>query len=65
MCIWLSPDVIGSNVMEETWSVNSVPLTNEFRYNMSESLPFVPQNPSSRYDGYVSNFFLLAFFSPN
>lgn len=48
-------DVIGSNVMEETWSVNSVPLTNEFRYNMSESLPFVPQNPSSRYDGFPWN----------
>ncbi|XP_073698258.1 transmembrane protein 131-like [Garra rufa] len=45
-------DIIGSNVIEETWSPASVPLTNEFRYNMTESLPFVPQNPTSGYESF-------------
>ncbi|XP_051560942.1 transmembrane protein 131-like isoform X1 [Myxocyprinus asiaticus] len=44
-------DMVGSNVIEETWSAPSVPLTNEFRYNMTESLAFVPQSPSSGYNG--------------
>ncbi|XP_048053175.1 transmembrane protein 131-like isoform X1 [Megalobrama amblycephala] len=48
-------DVIGSNVIEETWSAASVPLTNGFRYNMPESPPFVPQSPSSGYDGFPWN----------
>ncbi|RXN12308.1 transmembrane protein 131-like [Labeo rohita] len=48
-------DIIGSNVIEETWSPASVPLTNEFRYNMTESLPFVPQNPSSGYESFPWN----------
>ncbi|XP_052401201.1 transmembrane protein 131-like isoform X1 [Carassius gibelio] len=48
-------DIIGSNVIEETWSPASVPLTNEFRYNMTESLPFVPQSPSSVYESFPWN----------
>ncbi|XP_028833905.1 transmembrane protein 131-like [Denticeps clupeoides] len=34
-------EVVNSHIPEETWS--STPLTNEFRYNMTECLPFVPQ----------------------
>ncbi|XP_058627783.1 transmembrane protein 131-like isoform X3 [Onychostoma macrolepis] len=45
-------DIISSNVIEETWSPASVPLTNEFRYNMTETLPFVPQSPSSVYESF-------------
>ncbi|XP_051558414.1 transmembrane protein 131-like isoform X2 [Myxocyprinus asiaticus] len=48
-------DMISSNVLEETWSAPSIPLTNEFRYNMTESLPFVPQSPSSGYNGFPWN----------
>lgn len=48
-------DIIGSNVIEETWSPASVPLTNEFRYNMTESLPFVPQCPTSGYENFPWN----------
>ncbi|XP_073720550.1 transmembrane protein 131-like isoform X1 [Misgurnus anguillicaudatus] len=48
-------DIIRSNVMEETWSAPSVPLTNEFRYNMTESLPFVPQSAPSGYNGFPWN----------
>lgn len=59
LCILVSTDVIGSNVIEETWSTASVPLTNGFRYNMTESLPFVPQSPPSGYDGYVSGFYFF------
>lgn len=55
--ILVSPDIIGSNVIEETWSPASVPLTNEFRYNMTESLPFVPQSPSSGYERHVPQAF--------
>ncbi|XP_062373594.1 transmembrane protein 131-like [Sardina pilchardus] len=48
-----SMDVASSYVPEETWSAPSVPLTNEFRYNMTESLPFVPQSPTpSPYNGF-------------
>ncbi|XP_016430638.1 transmembrane protein 131-like isoform X2 [Sinocyclocheilus rhinocerous] len=50
-----SIDTVGSNVIEETWSPASVPLTNEFRYNMTESLPFVPQSPSLGYDSFPWN----------
>ncbi|TRY95323.1 hypothetical protein DNTS_021509 [Danionella cerebrum] len=42
--------VTGASGVEETWSLASVPLTNEFRYNMSESLPFVPHSPT--YDSF-------------
>ncbi|XP_012687308.2 transmembrane protein 131-like [Clupea harengus] len=49
-------DVPSSYVPEETWSAPSVPLTNEFRYNMTESLPFVPQSPAtSPYNGFPWN----------
>ncbi|KAI1887452.1 hypothetical protein AGOR_G00190440 [Albula goreensis] len=38
---------------EEVWSAPSVPLTNEFRYNATEPLPFVPQeSPRSPYNGF-------------
>ncbi|XP_070302408.1 transmembrane protein 131-like isoform X6 [Salvelinus sp. IW2-2015] len=36
-------DVAGHYLPEETWSAPSVPLTNEFRYNTSEAVPYVPQ----------------------
>ncbi|XP_071244420.1 transmembrane protein 131-like isoform X2 [Salvelinus alpinus] len=36
-------DVAGQYFPEETWSAPSVPLTNEFRYNASEAVPYVPQ----------------------
>ncbi|XP_042574116.1 transmembrane protein 131-like isoform X2 [Cyprinus carpio] len=54
-CVDKSIDTVGCNVIEETWSPASVPLTNEFRYNMSESLPFVPQSPSSGYHSFPWN----------
>ncbi|XP_052407930.1 transmembrane protein 131-like isoform X1 [Carassius gibelio] len=50
-----SIDTVGCSVIEETWSPASVPLTNEFRYNMSESLPFVPQSPSSGFHSFLWN----------
>ncbi|XP_063074444.1 transmembrane protein 131-like isoform X2 [Engraulis encrasicolus] len=43
-------------VPEQTWSAPSVPLTNEFRYNMTESLPFIPRSPAiSPYNGFPWN----------
>uniref|UniRef100_A0AAZ3S0P4 Transmembrane protein 131-like n=1 Tax=Oncorhynchus tshawytscha TaxID=74940 RepID=A0AAZ3S0P4_ONCTS len=39
---------------EETWSAPSVPLTNEFRYNASEAVPYVPQ-ASAPFNGFPWN----------
>lgn len=38
-----SSDVTGQYLPEETWSAPSIPLTNEFRYNTTEALPYIPQ----------------------
>nr|XP_043883962.1 transmembrane protein 131-like isoform X2 [Solea senegalensis] len=41
---------------EETWSAPSIPLTNEFRYNTTEALPYIPQPPTTRqYNGFTWN----------
>lgn len=36
-------DLAGQYLPEETWSAPSIPLTNEFRYNTTEALPYIPQ----------------------
>ncbi|KAK2817259.1 hypothetical protein Q5P01_025450 [Channa striata] len=39
---------------EETWSAPSIPLTNEFRYNTTEALPYIPQPATTRaYNGFT------------
>lgn len=49
-------DVCGQYVPEETWSAPSIPLTNEFRYNTTEALPYLPQPPPPRtYNGFTWN----------
>nr|XP_057922112.1 transmembrane protein 131-like isoform X2 [Doryrhamphus excisus] len=49
-----STDLTAHYLPEETWSAPSVPLTNEFRYNTPEALPFIPQPASPRsYNGLV------------
>ncbi|XP_035274795.1 transmembrane protein 131-like isoform X1 [Anguilla anguilla] len=46
-------DITCTYLPEEAWSAPSVPLTNEFRYNTTEPLPFAPQGPSSSsYNGF-------------
>ncbi|XP_035516079.1 transmembrane protein 131-like isoform X2 [Morone saxatilis] len=47
-------DLTGQYLPEETWSAPSIPLTNEFRYNTSEALPYIPQpaTPAS-YNGFT------------
>ncbi|CDQ97450.1 unnamed protein product, partial [Oncorhynchus mykiss] len=48
-------DVAGHYLPEETWSAPSVPLTNEFRYNTSEAVPYVPQaSAPAPFNGYVT-----------
>ncbi|KAJ8335646.1 hypothetical protein SKAU_G00389880 [Synaphobranchus kaupii] len=48
-----SVDITSTYLPEEAWSAPSVPLTNEFRYNTTEPLPFAPQVPSSgSYNGF-------------
>ncbi|XP_054634193.1 transmembrane protein 131-like isoform X3 [Dunckerocampus dactyliophorus] len=47
-------DLTAHYLPEETWSAPSVPLTNKFRYNTPEALPFIPQPASPRsYNGFV------------
>ncbi|XP_010897507.2 transmembrane protein 131-like [Esox lucius] len=41
-----SQNMAGQYLPEETWSPPSVPITNEFRYNTSEALPYIPQAPA-------------------
>uniref|UniRef100_A0A1A7XUK2 KIAA0922 n=1 Tax=Iconisemion striatum TaxID=60296 RepID=A0A1A7XUK2_9TELE len=36
-------ELTGQYVPEDTWSAQSIPLTNEFRYNTHEALPYIPQ----------------------
>ena len=47
-----SSDLSTQYLPEETWSAPSIPLTNEFRYNTTEALPYIPQPPPTRpYNG--------------
>ncbi|XP_023273181.1 transmembrane protein 131-like [Seriola lalandi dorsalis] len=47
-------DLTGQYLPEETWSAPSIPLTNEFRYNTTEALPYIPQPaPTSSYNGFT------------
>ncbi|KAM4604313.1 transmembrane protein 131-like isoform 2-T2 [Polymixia lowei] len=49
-------DLAGQYLPEETWSAPSVPLTNEFRYNTTEALPYVPQPTApGPYNGFPWN----------
>ncbi|XP_055014133.1 transmembrane protein 131-like isoform X3 [Boleophthalmus pectinirostris] len=49
-------EVCGQYVPEETWSAPSIPLTNEFRYNTTEALPYLPQaTVPSTYNGFTWN----------
>ncbi|XP_038568921.1 transmembrane protein 131-like isoform X3 [Micropterus salmoides] len=47
-------DLTGQLLPEETWSAPSIPLTNEFRYNTTESLPYIPQpSTTAAYNGFT------------
>ncbi|XP_029005827.1 transmembrane protein 131-like isoform X2 [Betta splendens] len=45
-------DLTGQYFPEETWSAPSIPLTNEFRYNTTEALPYIPQSTTRPYNGF-------------
>ncbi|XP_068607189.1 transmembrane protein 131-like [Brachionichthys hirsutus] len=48
--------VTGQYLPEETWSAPSIPLTNEFRYNTTEALPYIPQPATTAsYNGFTWN----------
>ncbi|XP_026158393.1 transmembrane protein 131-like isoform X2 [Mastacembelus armatus] len=47
-------DLTSQYLPEETWSAPSIPLTNEFRYNTTEALPYIPQPVTTRpYNGFT------------
>ncbi|XP_037328273.2 transmembrane protein 131-like isoform X1 [Pungitius pungitius] len=47
-------DLTGQYLPEETWAPPSTPLTNQFRYNASEALPYVPQPATTAsYNGFT------------
>ncbi|XP_070683632.1 transmembrane protein 131-like isoform X2 [Pempheris klunzingeri] len=47
-------DLTGQYLPEETWSAPSIPLTNEFRYNATEALPYIPQPATTApYNGFT------------
>ncbi|XP_017264107.1 transmembrane protein 131-like isoform X2 [Kryptolebias marmoratus] len=47
-------DLTCQYVPEDTWSAPSIPLTNEFRYNTTEALPYIPQPAASgSYNGFT------------
>ncbi|CAL1601009.1 unnamed protein product [Knipowitschia caucasica] len=49
-------ELCGQYVPEETWSPPSMPLTNEFRYNTTEALPYIPQAfAPTTYNGFTWN----------
>ncbi|XP_047433847.1 transmembrane protein 131-like isoform X2 [Mugil cephalus] len=49
-------DLTSQYLPEETWSAPSIPLTNEFRYNATEALSYVPQPPNpGPYNGFTWN----------
>ncbi|XP_069545848.1 transmembrane protein 131-like isoform X2 [Brachyistius frenatus] len=43
----MGKDLTGQYLTEEAWSAPSIPLTNEFRYNTTEALPYIPQPPTT------------------
>ncbi|XP_036372311.1 transmembrane protein 131-like [Megalops cyprinoides] len=45
-------DITCPYLTEEAWSAPSIPLTNEFRYNTTEPLPFAPHGSSGSYNGF-------------
>ncbi|XP_030273959.1 transmembrane protein 131-like isoform X1 [Sparus aurata] len=47
-------NLTGQYLPEETWSAPSIPLTNEFRYNTTEALPYIPQPATTAsYNGFT------------
>ncbi|CAJ1052600.1 transmembrane protein 131-like isoform X2 [Xyrichtys novacula] len=47
-------DLTGQYLPEEQWSAPSIPLTNEFRYNTTEALPYIPQPATTApYSGFT------------
>ncbi|KAK7878150.1 hypothetical protein WMY93_031196 [Mugilogobius chulae] len=49
-------EACGQYVPEENWSAPSIPLTNEFRYNTTEALPYLPQTAApTTYNGFTWN----------
>ncbi|XP_029364736.1 transmembrane protein 131-like isoform X1 [Echeneis naucrates] len=47
-------DLTAQYLPEETWSAPSIPLTNEFRYNTTEALPYIPQPATTgSYNGFT------------
>nr|XP_040042013.1 transmembrane protein 131-like isoform X1 [Gasterosteus aculeatus aculeatus] len=47
-------DLAGHYLPEETWAAPSIPLTNQFRYNASEALPYAPQPATTAsYNGFT------------
>ncbi|TKS68446.1 Transmembrane protein 131-like [Collichthys lucidus] len=47
-------NLAGQYLPEETWSAPSIPLTNEFRYNTTEALPYIPQPATTAsYNGFT------------
>lgn len=47
-------NIAGHYVPEDTWSAPSIPLTNEFRYNTPEALPYIPHPAlSPSYNGFT------------
>ncbi|XP_070834113.1 transmembrane protein 131-like isoform X1 [Chaetodon trifascialis] len=47
-------NLAGQYLPEETWSAPSIPLTNEFRYNTTEALPYIPQPAATAsYNGFT------------
>ncbi|XP_072240894.1 transmembrane protein 131-like [Leuresthes tenuis] len=47
-------ELTGQYLPDETWSAPSIPLTNEFRYNTTEALPYIPQPAATgSYNGFT------------
>ncbi|XP_074549951.1 transmembrane protein 131-like isoform X2 [Halichoeres trimaculatus] len=47
-------DLTGQCLPEEMWTPPSIPLTNEFRYNTTEALPYIPQPATTAsYNGFT------------
>uniref|UniRef100_G3PX51 Transmembrane 131 like n=1 Tax=Gasterosteus aculeatus aculeatus TaxID=481459 RepID=G3PX51_GASAC len=47
-------NLAGHYLPEETWAAPSIPLTNQFRYNASEALPYAPQPATTAsYNGFT------------
>nr|XP_046273914.1 transmembrane protein 131-like isoform X2 [Scatophagus argus] len=47
-------NLAGQYLPEQTWSAPSIPLTNEFRYNATEAVPYIPQPATTAsYNGFT------------